>query len=173
VETRVKERFFFRATNSSTIIGIYILLYSSVPFAESFLFPQEIGEEPKYLSPRLDLVDLKADAAVWNVKLQEIPRDTDEYNNFYSNDCTKGVAVTFELVGGIPAEAEPGEYPREGSFLCCSFSKLSSSSELLILSRAEIEHPEGDEFQSFSHVWEICPENWINDDLEFLDRYLS
>jgi hypothetical protein len=42
------------------------------------------------LSARLDLVDLKADAAVWNLKLTDIPRESDDFNNFHSNDTTKG-----------------------------------------------------------------------------------
>lgn len=27
--------------------------------------------------------------------------------------------------------------------------------------------------QSCTFVWEICPEHWINDDMEFLERYLN
>lgn len=27
--------------------------------------------------------------------------------------------------------------------------------------------------QTCTFVWEICPEHWINDDMEFLERYLN
>jgi hypothetical protein len=112
-----------------------------------------------------------------------------------------GVPVIFELVGGINPESsgnsgDAEDLPKEGSLLTCCFSRLSSNGELLILSKYEMQNHDNtgmlllflffsllnaafrfhrllDDFQSFSFIWEICPEQWINDDLEFLDRYLT
>ena len=54
----------------------------------------------------------------------------------------KGITVIFELAGGIVSEntvnPELVDIPREGSMLVCSFSRLSSTSELQLLTKQEL-----------------------------------
>ena len=53
-----------------------------------------------------------------------------------------GIAVTFELAGGIISEntanPETNDIPKEGSLLVCTFSQLSTSSQLQLLTKQEL-----------------------------------
>jgi hypothetical protein len=97
------------------------------------------------------------------MKFHELPQDSlnnnnpgeDSFNNYSSNDATKGFPVDFELVEGGPGGGDD-DYSREGaSYLCCSFSKLSTNSELQILTKNEMDSNSGILYSNYSEVFLI------------------
>lgn len=73
--------------------------------------------------------------------------------------------------------------------LCCGFSYLQSTLEATLVSHSTLKRvyeerhdapvvpksaaflPDGE--LRYATYWEVCPESWISDELDFLDRYLS
>lgn len=164
-----------------------------------YIQASEIGEEPRFLSPSLHLVSQKGEAGVWNLRRCLPPKDQKALS--FESSSTKGVMVALELVDPVYQAsfsqlhnlAEPyapitaqdlGAYPKTTvspnspssgpSLLTLCTSQLSSDAVLLLASaKYANEAKEKDSLKHYSIVWEICPESWINEDLDYLDRFLG
>eukprot|EP01031_Cornospumella_fuschlensis_P028685 gene28685-34631_t len=174
------------------------------PGCRVYLKSAELGEEPRYLSAALTLVQDKADAALWNLRPCRPPRDTKAVQ-FTDTAATKGVYVSLELLDasllsqlpyltGLADTYTPqsphdfASFPRllphtsssttaaqaAHSMLTCTYTQLGTETELVLTSTAYMkEQREKDELREFCLIWEVCPEAWISEDMDFLDRFLS
>lgn len=133
------------------------------------------------------------DAAVWNIRASAQPMDimvttgAENLPSIDSKNIAKGINVLFELVD--PRLVQDSHMLSQFDFskrdartlvLCCRYSPLKASTELCIVSydtlalqqlRDSSEHDPTE--MQYSIIWEVCPESWISDELDFLDRYLN
>lgn len=104
-----------------------------------------------------------------------------------SKNIAKGINVLFELVD--PRLVQDAHMMSQFDFskrdprtlvLCCRYSALKATAELCTVSydtlalqqlRDASEHDPTE--MQYSIIWEVCPESWISDELDFLDRYLN
>lgn len=153
----------------------------------------EIGDEPLYLNPNLQLVQNKVDAAVWNLRASAQPMDiivstgADSLPSMDSKNIAKGINVQFELVDPRLAQdmhmLSQFDFSKRDSrtlVLSCRYSPLKATTELCTVSYdtlalqqlRDVSETDPTEMH-YSIIWEVCPESWISDELDFLDRYLN
>lgn len=130
------------------------------------------------------------EAAVWNLRAAAQPIDVAVSDAFSSSSAdaknvARGLNVLFELVEsrssvGNDHEERAIKKDTKKMVLCCRYSPLKATTELCIVpydtivqqqmrDASEIDPAE----MQYSFLWEVCPESWISDELDFLDRFLT
>lgn len=137
------------------------------------------------------------DAALWNLRISDPPIDPNMTSvPMDQNNTTKGIPVILELFESTTTSTDHNpnttstntnntssnnnnttnmtNKANDPLLLVCSSSTLSSLSQLEILSLSTIRSEQKkDQLKVFSFIWEVCPDGWINEDLDFLDKYLN
>eukprot|EP01039_Chlorochromonas_danica_P009537 gene9537-10541_t len=191
------------STNTATIGNIesHGTLWRLLPHSDGypgnrvFVQASEIGLEPRFLSANLKLVEQKEEAALWNVRRCILPKSSADLA-VLEEHTTKGIHISLELVDNSfihqlptlhslslsyrPTNAldianYPKVYPNGPgpSLLTCAFGQLSEELNILLLSKEDMVNQKQEQMKHFYIIWEVCPESWINEDLDFLDRYLT
>uniref|UniRef100_A0A7S3HCZ5 Uncharacterized protein n=1 Tax=Spumella elongata TaxID=89044 RepID=A0A7S3HCZ5_9STRA len=159
----------------------------SAPGSRIMLQTAEKGELPRYLGPDLDIVDLKVDAAAWNVRTVPVSAMAGDVEDI------KGLIVQFELVdGGVGGGGQPHSVgalsvsSQAPQLLVCETSKeLHSYSELFLDSIETTEgsgasggKDVGEEGEEGVHPtyrswqWEVFPESLMAAELDFLEGFI-
>jgi hypothetical protein len=95
--------------------------------------------------------------------------------------------VSFANHGNDETIEQPAEH--DSLVFCCGYSYLQSTMEVSLVSHSTLKRVYEERYDApvapksaaflpdgelrYATYWEICPESWINDELDFLDRYLS
>lgn len=140
---------------------------------------------------------------MWNVRIpdHQVAEGSQESVEV-GKGVSKGLQVIFELVDDIALEKNfhivPIMYQQDGNrnhggsqshnggkqdpiVLVCVYSSSATGHELQLrylnhhryyLNQKDRESTEAI-IQSCTFIWEICPEDWINEEIDFLERYLT
>lgn len=166
------------------------------PGFRALLLASEVEENQKFLGPGLQLVS-KENAIIWNIKIANRYEDGLSSKNV-KNDNERGVFVQLENVGSLAKGLESSKLTQDenieinNSFLAYEHTDVVNSNALLLsplpaaMLKSKGKHVQTEISRYYQHtsnaqgldvyksfVWEIIPESWISNDLEFLDEFVD
>lgn len=201
----------FNSIESTGTLFRIIQREDSYPGIRGYLVSNEYNKQKKYLNKNLQFVDIKSEAALWNILYDaksevllskfsiqgKIDEKIRKLENNSSNsptttrDSSRGIPIILELIEDETSFPNCAVLHPDGdclmvknpSVLSCTFNRLTSSSKLKLLTIDQVLSNSSTSTTTTSlqenssdviiSSWEICPENWISEELDFLESYLN
>lgn len=171
-----------------------------MPGTRVYLQTAEVNEDKLYLGPNLQLVT-KDLAIIWQVKI--VSKFKDAFQEKHpKNDAERGIFIQFENIGTTTKGIDSSKLTTvddvtvrpDNSFLTFKHTSVADKSDVMLESMPlqafdgsagakSKENTDGryfqlegdsagmDVFKSF--VWEVVPDHWISNDLDFLENFVG